>query len=56
MDEKEKKKRKIFKTFQILSSWKFFPYVGIKKCCDKEMSKYNMNPSQTTNHTYISRV
>ena len=40
------------RTFQILNSCKLFPYVGIKKCCDKEMSKCNSNPSQATNHTY----
>ena len=31
---------------------KLFPYVGIKKCCDKEMSKYNINPSWASEHTY----
>ena len=35
---------------------RIIPYVGIKKCRDKKMSRYNMNPSQTTNHTYIGGV
>ena len=33
-----------------------FPYVDVEKCRDKDMSEYNINPSRTTNHTYISRV
>ena len=45
-------KRKILIKFQILSSCKLFPYVGIKKGRDKEMSEYNINRSQATNHTY----
>ena len=43
---------KMLRTFQILNSCKLFPYVSIKKCRDKEMSKYNINPSRATNHTY----
>ena len=38
--------------FQILNSWKLLPYVGIKKCRDKEMSEYNIKPSRATNYTH----
>ena len=47
-------RRKILRTFQIPNSFKLFSYVGIKKCHDKDMSEYNINPSWTTNYTYIS--
>ena len=51
------KKYKTFKnSFQILNSCKLFPFVGIKKWRDKEVSEYNMNPSRTTKHAYNGRV
>ena len=36
---------KLLKTLQILSSCELFPYAGIKKRRDEEMSKCNMKPS-----------
>ena len=46
---------KMLKTFEILNSYKLFPYAGMNECHDREMFEYNMN-SQTTNDTYIDRV
>ena len=47
----------MLRTFKILNSCRLlFPYVGKKKCRDKEMSEYNINPSRTTYHTYIGRA
>ena len=40
-------KKKNLKAFQILNSCKLFPYVGIEKFREKEISEYNMNPSRT---------
>ena len=37
-------RRKISRTFQILNSCKLFPYVGIKKCRDKEISNIILTP------------
>ena len=48
---------KKYKTFQkkiienFSNSKKLFPYVGIKKWLDKEISEYNINPSRATSHT-----
>ena len=47
---------KILRTFQILNSCKLIPYVGIRKCRDKEMSEYNFNLSRDTTHTHKGRT
>ena len=35
---------KILRTFLILGLYKLFPYAGIKKYRDKEISEYIINP------------
>ena len=49
-------KKKNIKTFQILNTCELPTYVGIKKCWNTEIPRYSMDPTRTTNRTYISRA
>ena len=49
-------KKRIIKDFLNSKFMRIFPYVLIKKCQNNEVSKCSMDPSATTNLTYIDRA
>lgn len=53
---KRRRKYKTFKKKKILDTYELLTCVELKKCWNKEVSEYIMDPSQTNNSTYIGRT